>query len=116
MRTARQRLGVWGERIVADYYERRGYAIIARNYRCRFGELDLVCTKGLSLYSVEVKTRRSLVFGFPEESVLEQKKRRLLRLTAAYVAATGTTYAEVYVQICAVVVLPSKVMLRIYTL
>jgi putative endonuclease len=77
MTKARQALGAAGEARAAAWYERRGYEVVARNWRCRDGELDLVVRKGRVLAFVEVKTRRTAAFGAPVEAITRDKQRRL---------------------------------------
>ncbi len=60
------------------------YGIIARNWRCSLGELDLIALDESTLVFVEVRTRRSFVTGLAEESVTLAKRRRLSTLAAAY--------------------------------
>jgi putative endonuclease len=83
---ARQQIGAAGERLVAHWYERGGFEVIERNWRCAAGEIDLVCRRGPLLVVCEVKTRRSDRFGSAAEAVTPVKQRRLRRLTAAYLA------------------------------
>ena len=73
-------LGRAGEDRAARYFEERGYAILARNWRCREGELDLVVADARALVAVEVKTRRGEDFGHPFEAVRPAKLERLHRL------------------------------------
>ena len=61
MTEARQRLGKKGEEAACAYLERKGYVICRRNYRCRYGEIDIIAAKGGELSFVEVKTRRNPV-------------------------------------------------------
>jgi putative endonuclease len=116
VKTEKQQLGAWGESLVARHYVSSGYELVARNFRCSFGELDLICVKADILYCLEVKTRRSLIFGHPEESINPQKQARLMRLAAAFLDASDRTYIGVRIQICAVTVYRAKVMLKIYTI
>jgi putative endonuclease len=87
---ARRALGAAGEARAARWYEARGYRVVARNWRCREGELDLVVVRRDVLVVVEVKTRRSDRYGTPAEAVTPAKQRRLRELALRYVAATGT--------------------------
>ena len=73
----RLRLGTRGERIAARYLEGLGYEILTRNFRTLYGEVDLVTRHGESIVFVEVRTRRSLTYGTPEESVTARKRQRL---------------------------------------
>lgn len=86
-RTARQRLGDFGERQAALLLERRGHRIVARGWRCPAGELDLVTLDGEELVFVEVRTRRGERLGTPEESIDARKAARLLALGDHFLAA-----------------------------
>jgi putative endonuclease len=79
-------LGRRGERAAEKHLRRNGYRIVARNFRAVGAEIDLVAMDGETLVFVEVKTRRSLAAGAPEEAVDERKQQRLRR--AAEVFAT----------------------------
>jgi putative endonuclease len=85
----RQRVGAAGERLAARWYESNGFEVVARNWRCAAGEIDLVCRRGPLLVVCEVKTRRSDRFGTPAEAVTPSKQRRLRRLAGAYLAQMG---------------------------
>jgi putative endonuclease len=77
MTQARRSLGAAGEARAAAWYEAHGYEVVARNWRCRDGELDLVVRRGRVLAFVEVKTRRTAAFGAPVEAITRDKQRRL---------------------------------------
>ena len=83
---ARRKLGDAGEEAAARFLVARGYVVLARNYRCSAGEIDLVCRDGETLVFVEVKTRRGVAFGIPEEAVTARKLARL--------AAAGQHYLQ----------------------
>ena len=83
----RRQLGRQGEDLVATWYERRGYQVVARNWACRAGELDIVACKGSQYVFCEVKTRSSGAFGLPVEAVDGRKQARLRRLAAMWLAA-----------------------------
>ena len=89
MADARRAFGQAGEDRAAAWYRARGYRVLARNWRCRDGEIDLVVSRGRTLVFVEVKTRRSDRFGTPAEAVTSRKQRRLRTLAARYVETTG---------------------------
>lgn len=79
MTEARQSLGRWGEALAARYLEQRGLRIVQRNLRTPVGEIDILARAGKVLVFVEVKTRRSLAFGTPQEAVGPAKQRQILR-------------------------------------
>lgn len=84
MRSPRQVLGTLGEQAAVRALEADGYRILDRNYRVRAGELDIVCERGGILVFCEVKTRTSVLFGLPEESVTATKRTRIRRLAMEY--------------------------------
>ena len=75
-----------GEDLAADWYERQGYRVVARNWRCAIGEIDLVLRRGRLLVVAEVKARKSGAFGVPALAVTPTKQQRLRRLAAAWLA------------------------------
>lgn len=83
----RRGLGRRGEELAARHLTARGYQIVARNWRCEAGELDLVALDGDCLAFVEVRARRGGALGSPEESVTPAKQSRLIALAEAYVQA-----------------------------
>lgn len=85
LRDPRQHLGQLGERLAAEHLERLGYTIVARNYRTRWGELDLIVHDPGHLVFCEVKTRR-LGTRSPLESIRENKQRQVRRMAAAWLA------------------------------
>jgi putative endonuclease len=84
MSEARITLGKTGEDLACRELERRGYAIVARRFRLRSGELDIVARDGAVLVFVEVKTRAGRRFGTAAEAVTGTKQRRIARLAHEY--------------------------------
>jgi putative endonuclease len=85
----RKRLGQWGEDLAVRYLERLGCTVVARNWRCQAGEADLVVREGAWLAFVEVRTRRTTVYGSAEESITPDKFARMLTVGQTYVYETG---------------------------
>jgi len=81
---ARRALGASGEEAVAAWYIEQGYEVLARNWRCRAGELDLIVRRGRTFVFCEVKTRSSDAFGAPVEAVTRDKQVRLRHLAARW--------------------------------
>ena len=77
-------LGQIGENAAADVLRAKGYRILRQNYRCRYGEIDIIADKCGCLSFVEVKTRQGLAFGRPGEAVTEEKKRHLRKTAFCY--------------------------------
>ena len=84
-----RRLGAHGEDLARRWYEARGYTVLARNWRCRDGELDLVLARGRLVVFCEVKTRTSDAFGVPAAAVTAAKQRRIRRLAARWLEASA---------------------------
>ncbi|MEX2276018.1 MAG: YraN family protein [Actinomycetota bacterium] len=82
---ARASLGARGEAAALALYRRSGFRLLARNWRCPAGELDLVVERGGVIVVCEVKTRSGSAFGAGYESVTWSKRRRLRRLAEAFV-------------------------------
>ncbi|WP_106814125.1 YraN family protein [Microbacterium timonense] len=80
-------LGRAGEDRAARYFEELGFTVLARNWRCREGELDLIVGDAGTVVVVEVKTRRGDEFGHPFEAIDARKRTRLWRLAMAWAGA-----------------------------
>lgn len=85
MKTARQALGQWGEKLAARYLTDRGYTLVEANVRTPYGEIDLIARQGNVFVFVEVKTRTSTRFGYPEEAITPRKTAHLLAAIEHYV-------------------------------
>jgi len=77
--------GKFGEEIAERFLVSEGYEIIARNFKTRYGEIDLIAEEKGILVFVEVKARRSEEFGMPGDKVDRNKQRRISRMAVAYV-------------------------------
>jgi len=80
----RSEVGRRGEAAVERLYVARGYRVVARNWRCRIGELDLVVARGATLVICEVKTRRGARFGGGFEAVDARKRQKLRALAETF--------------------------------
>lgn len=87
MSRARVILGKTGEDLACAELEKRGYAILARRYRRRIGEIDIIARDGQTLVFVEVKARDSHAFGEAAEAVTPFKRRRITQLAADYMTS-----------------------------
>lgn len=92
---AKDALGRQGEQAAAEYLERGGLRILARNWRCSTGEIDIVAAERRMLVVCEVKTRSGLGYGTPLEAITRAKQRRLRRLAACWLTANGVLFDEV---------------------
>jgi len=80
----RQLLGAAGERVAEKFLRRQRYTIVARNYRCPTGEVDLVALDRSTVVFIEVKTRTQPGFGSPLEAVGPRKQRQIQRAAQHY--------------------------------
>lgn len=78
--------GARAEKLAADYLLRQGLTIVGRNFRTRFGEIDLIARDGATLVFVEVRMRSSLRYGGALESITMAKRRRLVAAANGYLA------------------------------
>lgn len=82
--------GAYGEYEAARYLRKKGYNITAANFRCRFGEIDIICENEKFLVFAEVKTRDENSFYTPAEAVTYKKMQRLTRTAEIYLAHNPT--------------------------
>jgi putative endonuclease len=79
--------GTLAEEAAADFLTGRGLTLLERNYRCRFGEIDLIMSDGPALVFVEVRYRRNKSFGGAVESITASKREKLLLTARHYMSA-----------------------------
>jgi putative endonuclease len=84
MKDPRRKLGDAGEDLAAAALKKQGYKILARNYTTPLGEIDLIARQGGELVFIEVKTRKSLRYGEPQDAVSATKQARLRKLADYY--------------------------------
>lgn len=94
MPSPRTRLGRLGEELACQFLREKGYAILATNYRCPWGEIDIIARDGADLVFVEVRTRRSADYGTPQESLTPAKVRHLLATAQDYLQNHAKTEAS----------------------
>ena len=83
--TSRDR-GTWGEALVADYLRKHGYTLLASQWRCRLGEIDLIARRRGVMCFVEVKLRSGTAYGLPREFVDRRKQEKLHSAAALYLS------------------------------
>lgn len=86
---ARADAGARAEALAADYLARQGLAVVARNFRTRFGEIDLIARDGDTLVFVEVRLRTTKSFGGAAASITATKRARLVAAARGYLAMLG---------------------------
>jgi putative endonuclease len=80
-------IGQHGEDLAVTFLSENGYQIVSRNFRTRYGEIDIIAIKDNILYCVEVKTRSSNAFGMPYEAINYKKLNRMTRTAEYYASA-----------------------------
>jgi putative endonuclease len=80
----RRSTGLLGEKLAREFLQKRGFSILQANYRRREGEIDIIARDEDMVAFVEVRTKRSLEFGSPEESITPGKMEKLRTLAARY--------------------------------
>ncbi len=81
-----QKTGSQGENIAVSFLEKQGYTVLARNYRQRFGEIDIVAEERGVLVFIEVKTRKNERYGNPFEAVDTRKQQKLSKMAQHYIS------------------------------
>ena len=80
----RRNTGILGEKLAKNFLKKRGYRVLETNYRCPEGEIDIIAKHRDSLVFIEVRTKTSLEFGSPEESITSAKMEKLRVVAARY--------------------------------
>lgn len=102
-----QQVGALGEDLAAEFLESAGLVVLARNWRSRYGELDLIAEDGDTVVFVEVKTRTGLGYGTPAEAVTAVKVDRIRRLAALWLSSHERRWRRIRVDVVTVL-LPSR--------
>jgi putative endonuclease len=85
----KQLLGRQGEEEAAAYLVKQGYKIVQRNFRCPWGEIDIIAQKGPVLVFVEVRSRKTNSFGLPQESIKRNKQKKVRQVASFYLKKAG---------------------------
>ena len=109
MSEERKSLGKKGEELAASYLKKnQGYKILHRNYRCTFGEIDIIAKDQDVLSFVEVKTRSSAGFGIPQESVNKRKQHQLSKVALEFINRYKVHNMKARFDVVAVYLLPKE--------
>ncbi|MEQ1760842.1 MAG: YraN family protein [Vicinamibacterales bacterium] len=111
----RQTLGKWGEDLACAELQRRGYAILARRYRTRAGEIDIIARDGPTIVFVEVKTRSDPRFGGGAAAVTPWKQRRIAHMALDFLSRARWTEKPCRFDVVVVDRDPDKVQVDIFT-
>ena len=77
-------IGDWAETLASDHVQQQGWQLLARNFHCRGGELDIIASKQQTLAFIEVKYRRSNAYGGPLAAITHNKRQRLIRAAQTF--------------------------------
>jgi putative endonuclease len=100
---SRNEIGAHGEQLAVEHLQGLGLRIVARNWRCRYGELDVIAAEGAdTLVFVEVKTRTGDGFGGVAEAVTPQKVRRIRRLAGLWLAGQESGWSQIRIDVIGV--------------
>lgn len=77
--------GKIGEEEAVKFLKKNKYKIVERNFRTKFGEIDIIAKKGKKVVFIEVKTRKTISFGYPEEAVDERKLNKIKKVALYYI-------------------------------
>ena len=102
-----------GESLASEHLKARGCKILVQNYRAKRGEIDLIVQDGEFIVFVEVKTRRSLQFGLPQEAVTIQKQRQISKIALAYLQAQNLLDAPCRFDVIAIHLSPQLELLKL---
>ncbi len=94
--------GKQAEEMAAKFLENNGYNVIERNFRTRFGEIDIVATEGDTLVFVEVRFRRSKDFGLPEETINSRKIQKIVNTAYRYISMKNPHFSDIRFDVIAV--------------
>ena len=99
--------GQRGEDIAVAYLKSKGYRILQRNYKCLFGEVDIVAKDGNTIVFVEVKSRKSEDFGDPQTAIGWEKKKKISRVSLKYLDEKHLYSCDARFDVVAIKMLPA---------
>ncbi len=103
MKSGNRPLGMSGEQTALSFFIRKGYKLLEKNFRVPCGEIDLILEKDREIVFVEVKARRSIRYGLPQEAVVTAKQRRIIRAALWYVQKKGLEGLDMRFDVLAVI-------------
>ncbi len=94
-----KKIGYVGECLAAELLERKGYRVLNRNYRCTYGEIDIIAASGRTIAFVEVKTRLTDGYGEGRRAVDAGKRKRIKAAAGYYLTHSSTDFEDVDFQV-----------------
>lgn len=107
MTIKRQQLGTQGELLAHQYLRKRGYIILAQNYRCPLGEIDIIARDKQTLVFIEVKSRQSLRYGPPAGAVTYRKQQQISKVAQYYILSNNFGTKAARFDVIAILLPPS---------
>jgi putative endonuclease len=111
----RKKTGKRGEEIAVSFLKKKGYTIVEQNYRCVFGEIDIVARHRGDIVFIEVKSRKSEDFGNPEEAVGFNKQRKISQIALNYLNEKGLNDHDARFDVVAIKLLPDDHKVKLIT-
>ncbi len=108
MTRERLQLGELGEKLALKRIKRYGYKLVAKNYRCPLGEIDLIAKDGDCLVFIEIKTRKNSSTGNAKEAIDKRKRRQISKVALYYMKANGCCDVKSRFDIIAINILGGK--------
>ena len=108
MNDRRQIVGGRGEQLAAAFLQARGFRLVEANWRCPLGEIDLIMERGGQFRFIEVKTRFTQTYGYPEESITKTKLRHLAHAIELWLRTQNPPPEDYQADAVAILVLPDK--------
>lgn len=102
-------LGKYGESLAASVLTEKGYKIIEKNYHYGHGEIDIIAEDNGILVFVEVKTRKNINYGEPEEAVTRLKQQQIIKIAGAYLYEKGLIEVDCRFDVIAILIADDKV-------
>ena len=102
MQNKQQKFGEQGESLAVWYLKKNGYKILEQNYRTKLGEIDIIAKEKKTLVFVEVKTRKSVLYGNPKWAVTPKKQRNISMVALTYLKATKQSDARARFDVVAI--------------
>ena len=99
------KLGEWGENKATKYLTEKGYRIITRNFRCKFGEIDIIAfdKNEETICFIEVKTRKCLRFGMPKEAINRIKMLHILNTARYYILINDLSEVDLRIDVIEII-------------
>ena len=85
MKSLNKSIGVKGEILAEKFLKNKGYIILEKNFRCKLGEIDIIAKDNDYICFIEVKSRTTLIFGTPKESVTKTKQNKIIRVANYFI-------------------------------